>query len=175
MDILVDVILFEVGHLCVSFGTLDSRVWDDCWNLRFGEGCWCLGHDGWLIDIAVDLPKIPLQLLHCPRNLVRGSRAKAKDTTFYVTSTPLKFGLDFQFRTLVFDTCLITSVPLGLICLSLVFVSWVFQLIYFWKTGWFSFDHPLPIFLTLMLNSWFLCINSDVFFVIWNPYKLSSC
>ena len=123
MHSLFNILLFEVCHICVCIGTLDARVRNDSWHIWVREGCRCLGHDGWLIDIAVDRPKIPLQLLHCPRNLVRCSWAKAKDTTFYVTASPLKFGLDFQFRTMVFDTCRITSVPLGLICLSLVFVS----------------------------------------------------
>ena len=69
-DGLVNVLLFEVGYLCVSLGMIYARVWYDFWYIRFGEGIWCLDHDGCLAAIAVDHTKVPLQLLHCPVKLV---------------------------------------------------------------------------------------------------------
>ena len=78
-DGLVNVIILEVGHLCIRLGMIDTCVRDDCWHLWFGEGLRCLGHDSWLTAIAVGRPKIILQLLHSLLVLVRGSRSNIKD------------------------------------------------------------------------------------------------
>ena len=44
MDILVNIVLFEVGHFPVHLGTLGAGVRDDCWHLWVEEGFQCLGH-----------------------------------------------------------------------------------------------------------------------------------
>ena len=75
-DGLATVTLFVVGHLWVRLGTLDTRFRDYFWHLWVGEDFWCLGHDGWLTAIAVVCPNIPLHLLHCTGELVRGSQTK---------------------------------------------------------------------------------------------------
>ena len=69
-DGLVNILLFEVGHLCVSIGMLDDRVRDYGWHIRVGVGCQCLINYGWMADIALDRAKIPLQFLHHPGKLV---------------------------------------------------------------------------------------------------------
>ena len=38
MDILVNIVLFEVGHFSVRLRTLGAGVRDDFWNLWVGEG-----------------------------------------------------------------------------------------------------------------------------------------
>ena len=59
-----------IGHLCFHLGTLDARGRDDFWHLWVGEGFQCLGHYGWLTYISVGYPKMPLQILHCPGEIV---------------------------------------------------------------------------------------------------------
>ena len=80
-DSLVNIIIFKVGHLFVRLGTLGACVRDYFWHLWVGESCRCLGNNGWLTFIAVGYPKIPLQLLNHPAELVRGSCTKVKDIT----------------------------------------------------------------------------------------------
>ena len=70
-DSLINIIIFELGRICVHLGTLDTRFRDYCWYLWVGEGFRCLVHDGWLKVIAVVRPNIPLQILHFPGKLVR--------------------------------------------------------------------------------------------------------
>ena len=79
VDVLVDVLILKIGHLCVSLGTIDSHIWDDFWHLRVQEGCWCLGHDGWIEAIYVGRDKIPLHLLHHLEKLVQGYRSNIED------------------------------------------------------------------------------------------------
>ena len=81
-DGLVNVLLFEVGHLCVCLGTLGACVRGYFWYLWFGGGCICLYYDGWLTAIAVGCPKILILLLLPPGELVRGFWIKIKDITF---------------------------------------------------------------------------------------------
>ena len=81
-DGLFNVLLFNVGCLFVRLGALDASVRYDCRHLWSGEGFLCLGHDDCITAIAVGRPKIPLQLLHCPGELTRGSRSKIEDITF---------------------------------------------------------------------------------------------
>ena len=38
MDILVNIVIFEVGHFSVRLGTLGAGVRDDCWHILVGEG-----------------------------------------------------------------------------------------------------------------------------------------
>ena len=146
---LINTLIFEVGHIHVRFGTLNACVRDDCWHLWVREGSRYLGHDGWLIAIAVFHPKAPLHILHCPEKLVRGSRPNVEDGTLQFTEPTLELGLGFRTWTLGFGLRLLTSVLLGLGCLPLVFASLVILIISFrWKV-WFSLDHPLWYFLLL--------------------------
>ena len=69
-DGLVNIIIFEVGRVYFRFGTLDARVRDGFWHLWIGEGSRCLGHDGLLTGITVGFPKVMLQILHFPDELV---------------------------------------------------------------------------------------------------------
>ena len=121
-NILANTLLFEVGHLHVRFGTLDTRIRDNFWHLCVGEGSWCLGHDGWLTVISVGCPKVPLQLLHCPGKPVQGSCPKFEYAILQVTAPTLEVGLGFRIWTLVFGLSLLIYVLLGLGCLALVFV-----------------------------------------------------
>ena len=50
-DILINILLFELGHICIRLGTLSSRVRGGFWLLWVGEGFQCLSHYGWLIAI----------------------------------------------------------------------------------------------------------------------------
>ena len=74
-DGLFNVILLNVGCLCVHIGTLNAHVGDDFWHLWFREGCPCLGHDYWLTAIAVCFPNTApapsLYWLTCTRLLVQ--------------------------------------------------------------------------------------------------------
>ena len=81
-DSLIDVLLFEVCHLYVSFGTLGASVRHDVWNLWVGEGRRCIGHDIWMKAIAVRCAQISFQFLHLPEKLVRGSRSNIEDLAF---------------------------------------------------------------------------------------------
>ena len=38
MDILVNIVLFEVSHFSVCIGALGARFGDGCWHLWVGEG-----------------------------------------------------------------------------------------------------------------------------------------
>ena len=38
MDILVNIVIFEVGHFSVRLGTLGARFRNECWHLWVGEG-----------------------------------------------------------------------------------------------------------------------------------------
>ena len=67
------VILFEVGNLCVSLGSLDACVWDYFWNIQVGVYRQCLSRDFWLASIYRGFNKVRLQLLHCPKNIFSGS------------------------------------------------------------------------------------------------------
>ena len=51
-NILVNTLIFEVGHLHIHFGTLDVRVRGDCCHLWVGGGIRGIGHYGWLIAIG---------------------------------------------------------------------------------------------------------------------------
>ena len=53
MDGLIDVNILKVVCLCVSLGTLDTRVRGCCCNIRVGEGRQFLGQDGCLSEIAI--------------------------------------------------------------------------------------------------------------------------
>ena len=152
MDGLNDII-FELGHLYVCLRTLNARARAEFWNLWAREGFRCTGYYGCLTDISVGCPNITLQILHNTGELVRVFLSNIEDITLYVTSLDLDAGLGFKFQTLVFVTFLLTYVPLGIGFLSLVFVSRVIQLVSFRGTLWFSFEHPLQSFLTLMLFS----------------------
>ena len=77
-DGLVNVLLLQVGHLCVSLGKLNTHARDHCWHPRVGEGIRCLGRDGWLADINVGCSNALLQLLHRPVELVQGYWSKIK-------------------------------------------------------------------------------------------------
>ena len=79
IDDLVDVLLFEVGHLYVTLGKVDVLVWVYCWHIQVEKGHRYIGHDGWLSDITVGRAKVPLQLIHHPGELVRVSRSKIED------------------------------------------------------------------------------------------------
>ena len=80
-DILVNIILFGVGRLCARIGALDNSGRDDCWHIWVGEGYQCLVHYGWLPDISVGRPNMPLQLLHNPGELFQGYWPRVKDIT----------------------------------------------------------------------------------------------
>ena len=71
----------------------------------------------------------------------------------------LEFGFGYELRTLYLGPSLLTLVPLCLLFFPLEFFNKFVQRISFRGTGWFSFDHPLPNFLTFMLNSQFWCCN----------------
>ena len=73
---LINVLLLEVYHLCVCIGFLDTCFRDGCWHIWVREVFQCLCNDGLLTAIYVGRPNIPLQLLHCPSKLVRGSCPK---------------------------------------------------------------------------------------------------
>ena len=66
---LVNVIIFEVGHFCVSIVTLETCIRDDGWYLWVGEIHRCLNNDGWMADIAVGHAKVLLQILHVTRKV----------------------------------------------------------------------------------------------------------
>ena len=70
IDGLVDVLVFEVGHICVPIGTIDACVRDDFWHIWVKEGLWCIGHDIWLTAIAVGHPNILFRIIHCPGELL---------------------------------------------------------------------------------------------------------
>ena len=65
-DIPVNSLPLEIVHLHVRFGTLNSRIKDYWWHLWVGGGRRYLGHDIRVKFIAVDFPKVPFQILHCP-------------------------------------------------------------------------------------------------------------
>ena len=69
-DGLINALLFEVGHICVSPGTLDSRAWDYFFHLCVGGGLRCLFRGGYMSYIAVGCAKLLLQILHRPGKLV---------------------------------------------------------------------------------------------------------
>ena len=71
-DGIVDVLLFEVRHLCINLGILDAGVRGNGWHLRVGEGLRCLIHDGFLEAINKSLSKVKLQFLHIPGENFQG-------------------------------------------------------------------------------------------------------
>ena len=82
MDILVNIVIFEVAHFTVCLGTLGAGVRDDCWHLWVEEGFRCLGHYVWFTAITIGLTNIPLHLLHFPGKLVQVSQTKVEDITY---------------------------------------------------------------------------------------------
>ena len=78
-DGLANVLVFEVGHLCVSLGTFEDCVRGYCFHIWVEEGRRFLGHDGWMADIAVVCPKIPIQSLYCTEKLVQGYWTNIED------------------------------------------------------------------------------------------------
>ena len=44
MDILVNIVLFEVGRFSVRLGMLGAGISGDCFHHWVVEGCRCLGH-----------------------------------------------------------------------------------------------------------------------------------
>ena len=149
MDILVNIVLFEVGHFPVHLGTLGAGVRYDCWHLWVGEACQCIGPCVWLKYIPVGWLNIPLHLLHFPGKLVQGSWPKVKYITFYAGVPTHAVSLGFKLRTLVLGRSLLTLVHLCLGFFSLVLVSQVLWLVHFRGTGWFSFTTPFQYFLLL--------------------------
>ena len=143
MDSLSNTLLFVVSHLHVHFGTLNAWVRGDFWHLWVREGSQCLGHDGRLTAINVGLPKLRLHILHHTGKLVQGSRPKVEDTTFQVTVLTLEVGIGFRIWTSGFGPSLITSLLLGLGCLSLYSISLVLRLIYFKWTYCLASTTPL--------------------------------
>ena len=75
-DILINTLLFNVGHICVIIGTIGVHVWDGCWHLQVEEDCQCLVHDGWQTAITASCTKVMLQLFHLPVELFRFSWSK---------------------------------------------------------------------------------------------------
>ena len=63
-------------------------------------------------DIAVGLPKVPLQILHLPGKVFWGSRSKIEDVALYFTAPAIEAVIGFKFRTLGLGPRLITYVPL---------------------------------------------------------------
>ena len=84
MDILVNIVLFEVGHFSVRLGTLGADDRGDFWRLLVEEGFQYLVNYVWLTAITIGLPKISLHLLHCPVKLIQVSWLKVEDITFEV-------------------------------------------------------------------------------------------
>ena len=121
-DGIIDVIIFEIGHLYVSLGMLDTRVWDYCWHIGVGGGLRCLDHDGWLAAIAVGCTKVLIQFINCTGELVRGYRSKIEDLDLWATALDLEVGIGFEIQTLCLGMDLLTYIPLGLGCLSIAFI-----------------------------------------------------
>ena len=80
-DSLINILLFELGHICIHLGALSACFSDDFWHPWVGEAFRCIGHYGWLTDISVGHPNILRQLIRIPGKLVRGSRPKVEDIT----------------------------------------------------------------------------------------------
>ena len=76
-----------------------------------------------MTNISVGFPKVLLHLLHCPGELVQGSRSKIEDVAVKVTAPALTVVIGFEIRNLGLGTYLLTSVPIGLGCLYLAFFS----------------------------------------------------
>ena len=112
-DGIIDVLLFEVGHIYVSLGMIDTRVWDDYWHIGFREGLRCLDHDVWLAAIAVGRTKVPLQFIHCTGELVRGFWSKIEYLDLWATALDLEVGIGFELHTLCLGMNILTSIPLG--------------------------------------------------------------
>ena len=90
MDCLPDVLIFEVGHLCVILGTTDARVWGDRWNIRVRSVFWCIIHNIWMAAITVSWTKVPIQILHRLGKIFQGSWSKIDDTSLWSLHWPLK-------------------------------------------------------------------------------------
>ena len=69
MDSPANGIIFKVGHRHVRFGIINARVRNDFRHICVSEGSRCLGHDGWLVAIAVGFPEILFHLIHFPGEL----------------------------------------------------------------------------------------------------------
>ena len=102
---------------------IGDSVWDDCWHIRVGGGLRCLDHDVCMADIAIGRTKLPLQFLRFTSELVQCYQSKTKDVALWANALDLEVGFDFDLQTLGLGLNILTSIPLGLGCLSLDFIS----------------------------------------------------
>ena len=159
LDGLIYILIFDIGHFCDIFGTLDSSVRHNSQHLWVRKGRRCLSHYHRWTATYLRSTQIPFQFLHSPGKIVRGPWSMITYTAFQVNTPTLDVGIIFGFLNLGIVLCLLVPILYWIGCLSLAFLSWSLWFTPFRLSGWFILYHPPRPLNILILNLQVECCN----------------